>query len=302
MIENLKKKFKEKIKKTLPFLTYNGDYQKVGQATPIFVTGVGRSGTHFLAEIFKQSNNIQSYHLDDIGNPIADSFWMYAKWYNLSIDFSGFFAGRNYLINEALKNDKQYLESNPYLALQVTDIVDQYPNSKIIITFRQPRNVVLSHYNKGWYENYVPVFSTEKKAPAYQYNIIKPNHFFGRIIPNRKEEFEQWCKLTQVGKISWMWKVINKKILEDIKVLDENNYILLDIDKFDFAKYLNICSFFGINEILNETRFNRIRKNRPGKSLTKKHVDWDRQSEAEFLKEIGELWEEVQEKINYFKD
>ena len=46
-----------------------------GKDYPIIITtGVGRSGTHFFAELFNSHPKIEALHLDSIRNSIADSF------------------------------------------------------------------------------------------------------------------------------------------------------------------------------------------------------------------------------------
>ena len=65
---------------------------------PIFATGIGRGGTHFLAELFSLHNNVDAFHLDDVENPTADSFLMYAKYNKLILDFEPFFKSRDFLI------------------------------------------------------------------------------------------------------------------------------------------------------------------------------------------------------------
>ena len=257
---------------------------EVANASPIFITGVGRSGTHFLAKLFEQENQINAYHLDEVGNAVADSFLMYAKWHNLHIDYEGFFRSRNFLIHSAQRRGKVYLESNPYLVLFAKELLEYYPKARIIHVVRNARDVVLSHLNKGWYENYSPAIGGDGKAPFYQYQIKQANHFFGRIFPVKSEEFELWSKMTQVGKISWMWATLNNYLADSLKV--DQRRINLFIDQFDHNAYLSLGSSLGLKIDLTAEGFTEIKADKPGKTQFKKVAGWDIREEQGFLKEV----------------
>lgn len=283
-MKELLKMIKSKIEASNdPFREYEGDLiENEFDNSQIFITGVGRSGTHFLAKLFGLHSDINAFHLDEVGNSVADSFLMYCKWYGLQVDNKGFLSSRNYLIKKSEKVKRHYLESNPYLALSIDDLSHYYEKSKIIISIRDPRKVVLSHYNKGWYKEYYPNFDTKFKAPGYQYNIKQSNHFFGRIMPNEKHELEKWLKLTQVGKITWMWVSINNHIYNSLKSIDESKYMVIDINEFDYVKYQKLADFIGLKDIINDSTFNELRNSKVGKTKKKKYLGWDEKEEEEF--------------------
>ena len=55
---------------------------KVTTATaPVFVVGCPRSGTHFTAELFRNTLHYSSWHCDDVGKASGDSFLGYSKWH-----------------------------------------------------------------------------------------------------------------------------------------------------------------------------------------------------------------------------
>lgn len=280
-----------------PFSSYDGRQYQVSEASPAFFTGVGRSGTHFLAKLYNQLDQVEAYHLDEVGNSTADSFWMYAQWYGLAIDDSSFLAARNYLIDIAGKNQASYFESNPYLAFCIPTLSQYYKKGKIVVTVRDPRKVVLSHLNKGWYQDYTPIFDNRFDAPGYQYNIEQPNHFFGRIVPKDQKELEKWQGMTQVGKISWMWKVINTAILEALSGLERDRWQMINIEKFDYQQYQKLGVFLELDDILEEGVFEKIRTERPGKTKKKKMAGWGKIEEKEFNDQTLTLWERLQQEV-----
>ena len=263
---------------------------KVVHESPIFITGVGRSGTHFLARLFEKINNVNAIHLDEVGNSTADSFLIYSKWNNLNLDMAGFEYSRNFLLHDSKKKGAHYCESNPYLAFSVGDLSKIYPKSRFLISIRNPRAVVLSHYNKGWYEkNYTPVFSKFGSVPFYHYQIEKPNHFFGRIFPNKEEEYKEWVTLSQVGKIAWMWQTINNRILEDLKKLNLNQYKVILIDDFDYSVFQDTLDFLNLHKEFNKVEFDNLRNSKPGKMKQRKFEGWNEQEEEEFKHQINKF-------------
>ena len=270
-----------------PFESLQIEAYSAKEHSLIIATGVGRSGTHFLAELFDSHTEIDAFHLDEIGNSIADSFWMYAIWYNLPIDFTPFLKSREFLSFKAQNASQRFLESNPYLALSIKEIADFFPNSHFIITLRDPRKVVLSHLNKGWYKNYSPNFNPEKAlAPGYEYQLQQANHFFGRIFPTSQDSFAKWQQLSQVGKISWMWQEINTQIWKQLSQIPDDRYSLIVLDNFDFQAYLTLSERLEIGHPISEEAFIKFVDQKPGKTRTKKYTGWGPQEEKEFQSQI----------------
>ena len=253
---------------------------------PVFITGVGRSGTHFLAELFNQSSSINAYHLDDVGNAVGDSFLMYAKWNGLPMDLQPFYSSRDYLIHLADKENVRFIESNPYLPFSVKDLADYYPRSKFCIVIRDPRKVVLSHYNKGWYENFNPNRVDMSRFPFYDYRLEKANHFFGRIFPHEQSAFEEWKALTRVGKISWMWQTINNNIKTSLEGVSSRRFIIVNIDSFDYDKYIELSKFLSLSNTVSKKDFENLRNIKPGKTSVRKFEGWGEKEEDEFNSQV----------------
>ncbi len=231
-------------------------------------------------------------HLDDVGNAVADSFYQYAKWYNLKVDTSPLIASRRFLAQRATRDNKLFLESNPYMSLHTQDFMNEL-NAKIVIVYRDPKRVIESHYNKGWYNEMSQQFGLKKlKAPGYQYEFEKPNHFFGRFHPKTETEQLTWDNLTRVGKISWMWSAVYTDILSMIET-NSNHVFLIKLEDFDYDCYKKCCEFIGSNKV-NELAFNQIKSKKPGKAQYTDYPDWN---EVEF-QEFDNLTKAVYDKLN----
>jgi len=261
------------------FETYKPNIDLSDQSKSLFISGVGRSGTHFLSKIFENNEAVASYHLDNLKTATEDSFMMYCKWYKLSVDFAPFVDSRKFLIQNAFEDHKYYVESNPYLALIIEELANEF-KSKILIVFRDPEKVVQSHLNKGWYSSINPIFDTNFMGPGFHYCHRNANHFFGRILPNNHIELERWTKLSQVGKVSWMWKVINENLLNASKNINNQNIMIVNIEKFEYEDYLKLCKFIDVNSDLDHFEFDTIKIQKPGK--TQKKTFRDKWTDKEF--------------------
>ncbi len=247
----------------------------------IFAVGTGRCGTHLLTALMDANKQIQSHHIRD---SLADSFYRYAAWNKLPIDDAGFLAQRKLWVGTAHYTKQHYFEANPYLSFHVVPLYQQM-DAKFIFLIRNPEAVVRSHIVKGWYKD-LPQFSQTNLAVGFQYNM-KPNHFFGRIIPTGAT-YENWVNLTRVGKLAWMWNIVNLQIAEQLKNIPAKNYAVLKIESLTHDKLQQIFSDWGIEKVIYKRQFERIVKKRPGKGRTTNTTIWSPIEKAEFLRETAE--------------
>lgn len=265
----------------------------------VFITGVGRSGTHFMASLFSESNDVAACHMDDIGDAVGDSFTWYNKWYNLPLHQAGFLRSRSYLIDQAQSKSRMYVESNPMLACSIEDLAELH--SRFIIMVRNPKSVVESHYNKGWYKH---IDDGDKPGiPGYHYHHQRPNHFFSRIRPHEQNEFTSWLFGTRLGKIAWMWGATYERIFDQLAKLPPERYRLVYLDSFRYSQYKELCSFASVKDIRSESDFSRVMKKKPGRAKKFQPVPWNQQAVEEFnsyvKKVIGKFPFSQEEKKNW---
>jgi hypothetical protein len=256
----------------------------------VFAVGTGRCGTHLLESLFKASKGVDSNHIQ---NSDIDSFYRYAKWYELPVDFQPFLNQRRLWIETAAKQKRLYFESNPYLSFHLNDLYKEL-NSKFIFIYRNPDAVIRSHMIKGWYEssslwNYVEI-------PGIDYNA-QINHSFGRIMPKKNAEREMWVNLTRAGKIAWMWSVVNGSILEQLESIPSENRFMLKVEELSFSKFQELETFLGYSLGISESVFSKILHDRPGKGKGK----FDRSWTADESDQINTITSDVAKQLGYFK-
>jgi hypothetical protein len=260
------------------------------KSTSVFAVGTGRCGTHLLESLFKASKRVDSNHIQ---NSDIDSFYRYAKWYELPVDIQPFLNQRRLWIEEAAKQNRFYFESNPYLSFHLTDFFREL-NSKFIFIFRNPDAVIRSHMVKGWYES--SSLWNYSEIPGIDYNA-QINHSFGRIMPKGQAEREMWINLTRAGKIAWMWSAVNGSILEQLKSIPAENRFLLKVEDLSFSKFQELENFLGYSLDISESVFNKILNDRPGKGKGKFDRSWTT-GESD---QINTITTDVAKQLGYFK-
>ena len=124
------------------------NFKKKKYKTPsqyVFVVGSGRCGTLSISNLFKNNQKIVSYHER---NNLLTSFYQYAKFNKLNIDYGIFFDSFTKFSSEK----KIYMEASSYLCLNTIELYKKL-NAKIIILFRDPLKTCKSLMRKGWYKD-----------------------------------------------------------------------------------------------------------------------------------------------------
>lgn len=286
-------------KTKVPYLFHDINSDKyIGDKPLLFCTGMGRSGTHFMATLMSLSNDVAAYHLDEMGNAAADSFYQFSKWFGVRVDTEALFTPRFYLANKALNEGKFFFEANPYLNLFVPDLLNSV-NCKVVVIYRDPQKVVESHYNKGWYKNYTPQFDPQRAAiPGYQYVFEKPHHFFGRFFPQDEASFAEWKNYTTVGKIAWMWATVYHSILNSITASD--NFIILRTERLDYFQYIGLTKFLGVSSV-EEKLFNKVVQRKPGKGNYHTRPLWNEKEKNEFHALTDSVLEQLEKHSRIFE-
>jgi len=243
--------------------------------SPVFVVGCPRSGTHFLAELFRNTPGYASRHADDVGKATGDSFLGYAKWYGLPVNTQPLVAFRQALVRDS-EPRCVYAESNCYLSL-FTHELNAALTPYFVFVVREPTAVVNSLFVKGWFKD--PVST----PPGFDYGVCSPNHSFGRLMPAIPEEFERWKQLTRIGRIAWFYNALNLKVIEDLRALPKLRWSPLSVDRCDYACFAQLQQRLGNERVIAEQHFAAVVQRRPGRaSHHRVWEDWTAQERREF--------------------
>jgi len=250
----------------------------------VFVVGAPRSGTHFVAELFRGTKGYVSRHCDDLGSALGDSFFGYAKWYGLSLNAEPLLRLRRRVQGEC-RPAEHYVESNCYLSL-FTPELDGAFQPHFILLRRRPVDVVNSLFVKGWYQD--PVFA----PPSYDYDVARPNHAFGRLLPPTAAEFERWKRLTRIGRIAWFYNALNTRLVHDLRGIERRCWTVLHLDRVSHASFSALQRQLGSKQSVSEGDFQTVVARRPGRAGEHRSSDdWSAKELAEFRAECRDVGE-----------
>ncbi len=158
-----------------------------------FFLSTGRSGTKFITEILRHSDNAFVQH-----NPFPELSHQSSLIYKNAVDIESlkwaFLHARLDFLTKAKKANIIYIETNNRITLYAPAIAELMPNAKFIHIIRHPGEFVRSGMRRGYYQT-------------------MPSELSGHLIPKKNDSiFEQWNSLSLLEKISWQWNEINSEI------------------------------------------------------------------------------------------
>lgn len=178
--------------------------QKVGispeldrEASPVFVLSTGRAGTRTLAAMIGLDSHVLCFH-----EP-APKLYAYARLAYLlgpagASEESLVFAlrqAREPLLRLSSLLRRTYVESSPQMTFLAPHLFHLLPNARFIHLIRDPRDVVCSGLNRGWFQ--------QTAADAT------------RIVPaDDTEEALHWPAWSPLEKVAWLWRETNQWIID----------------------------------------------------------------------------------------
>lgn len=289
MISFLRKLYAKKEKQNLfeGLTSFDTREKEIDIIPSVLITGVGRSGTHFMAKLFEQSSDFRAMHLDDIGDAVGDAYNWFCKWHQPEMEMPNFVQSRLFLAHQSSLKQKRFLESNPMIALMIEDLI-QPLKAKTIVMLRHPQEVVVSHFQKGWYQQNHEFPNIG--MPDYPYKHQRPNHFFSRITPKHLAEQVSWKKYDTLGKIAWMWMAVNRAILKQIDEKQINDRVkFVYLNSFDYNEYKCLMEWVECRNVIAEHQFNAIVSSKPGKGKNTVKPMWTEKDKFEFNFEIDKV-------------
>jgi hypothetical protein len=218
----------------------------------VFIVGTGKCGESFLNKLFAKNKIFDNF---DERRPFLQSYYRFIKFNKLKVDDLPFFMDIKKAISKSNKKQKIYMESSSFLVLHMNDLIKKF-NSKIIFLIRNPNNVCKELFDSGWYkEKYYK--SNNQFTLGYQgisNHFSNKHHNFSRIAP-KNNFFFKWNKLDPILKSKWYWDEINRLSLKKIKINKTNNFKIIKIEDLNYEKYLELCSWLGVNSNINEVKF-----------------------------------------------
>ncbi len=169
----------------------------------VFITGMGRSGTKFLASLLSPIEGVQAEH-EFIGNR---EFWL-LSWYLPHDVYAEIYLQKIKKEVEKKTNQKLFIDVNSMLQNCVPTLNKVFTPTKIFHLVRDPRDVVRSLYTRR----------NEK-------NI--------HLVPKTREDMGKWMDGDKFYQICWNWKSTTEKLLSEKTELIRFEDIISDYKIFN---------------------------------------------------------------------
>jgi hypothetical protein len=224
----------------------------------LIITGTGRSGTATLAKMFGGHHEFRvNYILDKYflrTEPHSDPFDTFEKRTGPMLD-----------LHQGI-DPKTFVDSSNLYIHFIDVIFMLYPPVKFILCVRNGKDFVRSAFSRRWHENIS----------------------FGNVPLRDDPYFGMWNKMTPVQKNAWLWTYRNKKAIEGLHCIPEDQKLIIRIEDIQRDNTLDTLEkFTGIKckgSVHAERRYNA----NPAFALPPKE-DWTVEMNSGFSEIAGEM-------------
>lgn len=168
-----------------------------------FVTGMGRSGTKFLAALLQEINGVHSEH-EFIGNR---EFWTLSHYLPHDVYAIPYLEKTKNEIENSF-HEPVFIDINSMLHHCVPALEEVFKPAVIFHLVRDPRSVIRSLYSRRSDKNI-------------------------HIVPKTKPGIEKWLKSDKFYQVCWNWNDATQKLLSENTTLIRFEDLLSDYDYFN---------------------------------------------------------------------
>lgn len=246
---------------------------------PVFFLSTGRCGTAWISHVLESKEDLKIYHHPE---PVMRSQGKLAYEMNLKREERNsnellllkemFLAGREDLLMNCARANKRPIFTDSRSTFFANEMLELFPSAKFIFIHRHPGEVVRSGIRRSWYK-------------AEQQSELN------RIIPQKGEAFfKEWPRLSDIEKISWLWRETNLFIENFSKSVPAGNFYEISFNFWSAEKIADMMSFLNIDLKQDEiSNWMTKRINVQAESPYPKYKNWS-EKEQQSLKDIcGDL-------------
>ena len=168
-----------------------------------FVTGMGRSGTKFLAELLSMTPQCSARH-EFIG---GREFWL-LSWYMRTSDYAVPYLQRvRKQIESQANGERVFVDVNSYLQNAVPALKEVFDGPPVFHLVRDPRKVIPSIYKR-----------------RHDRDVHR--------IPMRPEDIQWWMEADKFERICWNWAEATRRLMKEANVTLRFEEVIRDFDYF----------------------------------------------------------------------
>jgi len=247
----------------------------------ILSIAAGRSGQNWMTSIFTSHSNCSGGCHRMIG---FEELYRYITWYQLPVDLEAFYDAVQSLIIKDWSQSSLSIYSSPFFAFGLDELVNRFNPDYCFFHIRDPESVINSNFVKGWYSK-IPS-KRPKLIPGPQPLLTETlNHNLGRIMP-KDDYYDEWEKLTQIGRITWYYVTINSYLYEKYKTIPESKkwfFKLSEIDQnYDYYREV-LTEKFNLSPILKKNHFLALKSKMKNKGKSRRLTsDWSDKDKRDY--------------------
>lgn len=183
----------------------------------LIITGTGRSGTKTLASLLGGSHEYRVHYILDKyflnADPHSDPFDTAEKRLMAALD-----------LHQGIDRGRFIDSSNLYIHF-IDAVYALNPRARFILSVRNGKDFARSAFSRGWH-----------------------NHAAFGAVPQRSDPwFERWPAMTALEKVAWIWAYRNRKALDGLALLPQDQKLVLRIEDIDRKRTLDeLESFSGV--------------------------------------------------------
>lgn len=235
----------------------------------IFATGMGRSGSTFLANLVNQSENASGVH-----EYFADKFFQGLSYYSPNHPhLAAHLREREAALRE--QGVELVVDADPFLRYGVHTVKELWPDAPLFHLARNGRKVIASMYQRTSYS------SREKRQP---------------ILPLTPEEYHDWPSFSRFEKLCWYWADAIRTMTDAGLPLLRLEDITTDFQLLD-ERFLSPCGIKLSKKKWESMRSHRANTNRfKLKYLVRgkpEVLQWDARKEQRFQDLCGTAMEQL---------
>lgn len=243
---------------------------------PVFFLSTGRCGTRWFTELLGSQKRLDVHHNTD-PELYEQSLLAYQLRKNGAANSPPapqlldelIYTARQSIMYDAIERGHRYVETNNRISFFAPELARLFPHAQFVHLYRDPAGFVKSGMNRGWY------------------NGSRYDH--ARLFPTQEPEKSAWSSMSEVAKISWLWRETNQEIDSYLAAINPEQY-----KRFNFAE----LSAESVSELMDwlqidlkpeaiSKRINTV-VNAQKKGTFPSYSEWKEDDKAAFQKHCGD--------------
>lgn len=243
---------------------------------PVFFLSTGRCGTRWFTELLSTHTKLDVHH-----NTAPELYEQSLLAYQLrksgavasppapQLLDEMVYVARQSVMNNAIERQQRYVETNNRISFFAPELARLFPHAQFVHLYRDPAGFVKSGMNRDWYS-----------GSRYDH---------ARLYPMQEPEKSAWGSMSNVAKISWLWRETNQEIDSYLATMNPARYRRFNFSELSAESVAELMEWLQIDfkpEAISK-RINTV-VNAQKKGTFPSYSEWKEEDKAAFEKYCGD--------------